>query len=244
MSRCRTRRRIAERLAPRPCVRLLEPPGVVPGVPDLRSPNGVRTRVSTLRGWCPRPLDDGTVGRGPAGSVATAPRRPRDPRVRSRPGHGACPVHSRVPRSITDGPPTGHRGVSIGCGPCATARDAAGSSLARPCSRSRSPRSWPGSVSLRPSGPHRPHRRRQRLPASRRSITSSSSCRRTARSTTTSGRIRAPTASPGPTAGGTSASRIRSSIVALAPYHSTDVLRCRAARTTTRRRCATSTGAR
>ena len=24
------------------------------------SPNGVRTRVSTLRGWCPRPLDDGT----------------------------------------------------------------------------------------------------------------------------------------------------------------------------------------
>ena len=24
-----------------------------------RSPNGIRTRVSTLRGWCPRPLDDG-----------------------------------------------------------------------------------------------------------------------------------------------------------------------------------------
>ena len=24
------------------------------------SPNGIRTRVSTLRGWCPRPLDDGT----------------------------------------------------------------------------------------------------------------------------------------------------------------------------------------
>jgi len=23
------------------------------------SPNGVRTRVSTLRGWCPSPLDDG-----------------------------------------------------------------------------------------------------------------------------------------------------------------------------------------
>jgi hypothetical protein len=29
----------------------------------LGSPNGVRTRVSTLRGWCPRPLDDGTAGR-------------------------------------------------------------------------------------------------------------------------------------------------------------------------------------
>jgi hypothetical protein len=25
------------------------------------SPNGIRTRVSTLRGWCPRPLDDGAV---------------------------------------------------------------------------------------------------------------------------------------------------------------------------------------
>src|SRR5262249_53737641 len=23
------------------------------------SPNGIRTRVATLRGWCPRPLDDG-----------------------------------------------------------------------------------------------------------------------------------------------------------------------------------------
>ena len=34
----------------------------------VRSPNGVRTRVSTLRGWCPRPLDDGTAG---SASVAT-----------------------------------------------------------------------------------------------------------------------------------------------------------------------------
>jgi hypothetical protein len=29
-----------------------------PGEPTS-SPNGIRTRVSTLRGWCPRPLDDG-----------------------------------------------------------------------------------------------------------------------------------------------------------------------------------------
>ena len=31
---------------------------------DLRfcsSPNGIRTRVATLRGWCPRPLDDGAL---------------------------------------------------------------------------------------------------------------------------------------------------------------------------------------
>ena len=25
-----------------------------------RGPYGIRTRVSTLRGWCPRPLDEGT----------------------------------------------------------------------------------------------------------------------------------------------------------------------------------------
>ena len=38
---------------------------VVTGAPPTAeipgSPNGVRTRVSTLRGWCPRPLDDGTA---------------------------------------------------------------------------------------------------------------------------------------------------------------------------------------
>ena len=26
---------------------------------DVSSPNGIRTRAATLRGWCPRPLDDG-----------------------------------------------------------------------------------------------------------------------------------------------------------------------------------------
>ena len=25
----------------------------------LRTPNGIRTRAFTLKGWCPRPLDDG-----------------------------------------------------------------------------------------------------------------------------------------------------------------------------------------
>ena len=25
----------------------------------LRTPNGIRTRAATLKGWCPRPLDDG-----------------------------------------------------------------------------------------------------------------------------------------------------------------------------------------
>src|SRR2546423_195685 len=29
-----------------------------------RSPNGIRTRVATLRGWCPRPLDDGALQAG------------------------------------------------------------------------------------------------------------------------------------------------------------------------------------
>src|SRR5687768_14529747 len=27
------------------------------------SPNGIRTRAATLRGWCPRPLDDGALWR-------------------------------------------------------------------------------------------------------------------------------------------------------------------------------------
>src|SRR5690606_30469376 len=27
--------------------------------PVLCTPNGIRTRAATLRGWCPRPLDDG-----------------------------------------------------------------------------------------------------------------------------------------------------------------------------------------
>lgn len=27
----------------------------------IHDPNGTRTRVSTLKGWCPRPLDDGAV---------------------------------------------------------------------------------------------------------------------------------------------------------------------------------------
>ncbi len=25
----------------------------------FRTPNGIRTRAATLKGWCPRPLDDG-----------------------------------------------------------------------------------------------------------------------------------------------------------------------------------------
>src|SRR5580704_18867612 len=33
----------------------------------LCSPNGIRTRVATLRGWCPWPLDDGAERRFPEG---------------------------------------------------------------------------------------------------------------------------------------------------------------------------------
>ena len=28
-------------------------------LPDYRTPNVIRTRAATLKGWCPRPLDDG-----------------------------------------------------------------------------------------------------------------------------------------------------------------------------------------
>src|SRR5215211_157662 len=45
------------------------------------APSGVRIRVATLKGWCPRPLDDG----GPA-QLRGGPRRPRtdDTPVKSR----------------------------------------------------------------------------------------------------------------------------------------------------------------
>ena len=41
------------------------------------SPNGVRTRVSTLRGWCPRPLDDGTRPRPQGLGTAAVPAHRR-----------------------------------------------------------------------------------------------------------------------------------------------------------------------
>ena len=57
------------------------PPGAC-----VRSPNGIRTRVSTLRGWCPRPLDDGAPsGRTtiPAGLCCPDGVRGRAPRYAS-----------------------------------------------------------------------------------------------------------------------------------------------------------------
>ena len=41
------------------------------------SPNGVRTRVSTLRGWCPRPLDDGAGFTAPSDASGTGGSRTR-----------------------------------------------------------------------------------------------------------------------------------------------------------------------
>ena len=37
----------------------------------FRTPNGIRTRAATLKGWCPRPLDDGGLGTRLDESVAT-----------------------------------------------------------------------------------------------------------------------------------------------------------------------------
>ena len=47
-------------------------------IPQLTrsSPNGIRTRVATLRGWCPRPLDDGAE-RGESGTTRPESRRAR-----------------------------------------------------------------------------------------------------------------------------------------------------------------------
>ena len=47
------------------------------------SPNGIRTRVATLRGWCPRPLDDGAVTGAARYSVGSGGRT-RTPNDRTR----------------------------------------------------------------------------------------------------------------------------------------------------------------
>ncbi len=38
------------------------------------TPNGIRTRAATLKGWCPRPLDDGGSVQLRAGDTVAAPR--------------------------------------------------------------------------------------------------------------------------------------------------------------------------
>jgi hypothetical protein len=47
------------------------------------SPNGIRTRVATLRGWCPRPLDDGAGPEQTRYSVGSGGRT-RTPNDRTR----------------------------------------------------------------------------------------------------------------------------------------------------------------
>jgi hypothetical protein len=47
-------------------------PGPVTWADVAGTPNGIRTRVATLRGWCPRPLDDGGV-QGGRDSIARPP---------------------------------------------------------------------------------------------------------------------------------------------------------------------------
>ena len=39
----------------------LEPRAAQTQVFGTGTPNGIRTRAATLRGWCPRPLDDGAM---------------------------------------------------------------------------------------------------------------------------------------------------------------------------------------
>ena len=47
----------------------LEPRAAQTQVFGTGTPNGIRTRAATLRGWCPRPLDDG--GRTPGDDSST-----------------------------------------------------------------------------------------------------------------------------------------------------------------------------
>jgi hypothetical protein len=52
------------------------------------SPNGIRTRAATLRGWCPRPLDDGASS---GGSIYQRPeRRPTAGQGALRPAPRSC----------------------------------------------------------------------------------------------------------------------------------------------------------
>jgi hypothetical protein len=68
------------------------------------SPNGIRTRAATLRGWCPRPLDDGAssggsiyqwVRRRPTGAL-----RPASALLRAA-GRGSSGERTRTPKSRT-----------------------------------------------------------------------------------------------------------------------------------------------
>lgn len=62
-----------------------KPRAYAPGLHATGSPNGTRTRVSTLRGWCPGPLDDGALINLAAG-LGFEPRQ-RDPESRVLPLH-------------------------------------------------------------------------------------------------------------------------------------------------------------
>ena len=70
---------------PRPAT----PPGGSQPGNVLSSPNGVRTRVSTLRGWCPRPLDDGTLSEPPLRRTVPACTRSSRRDLSTTPPRGA-----------------------------------------------------------------------------------------------------------------------------------------------------------
>ena len=67
-----------------------------------RTPNGIRTRAATLKGWCPRPLDDGGLRQWPllvesdqnlAGALLQSTGRSRSSRRNDRQQHAErCPV--------------------------------------------------------------------------------------------------------------------------------------------------------
>ena len=65
--------------------------------PSKRSgtPNGIRTRAATLKGWCPRPLDDGGLGTRLDESGATLTGLPAVS-TRSLVGHLSVPRFRRL----------------------------------------------------------------------------------------------------------------------------------------------------
>ena len=69
----------------------------------VRTPNGIRTRAATLKGWCPRPLDDGGKKPHPVESTETLAAAPGASTGRSGAGRGRRTAPARPSRAPTTG---------------------------------------------------------------------------------------------------------------------------------------------
>ena len=103
----------------------MDPNESSPAASTASSPNGIRTRVSTLRGWCPWPLDDGAGHPfGPSQTIRSGrdphPASRSDPTSHLRRKEAEPPVDVATgPSSARDGriePPTRPSPTAVGPG--------------------------------------------------------------------------------------------------------------------------------